>query len=169
MDATGHNTYRRYATVVVLGFAATLWLSGCASFSGNVSTGSGDGGPTASAVRDPVLQDIPKPAGFALSADKSIAISSGRFRQAKCEYTGSLPTDSVKRFYEEYMPGAGFELRQWGLDRGEYSMRFESSTEVCTVRTRPMKWNTTTLIVELVPKPQGSTERDSKPPARRPN
>lgn len=170
MDAMRRNMNRRFVRVAVLGLgAATLWLAGCASFNGTVNTGAGEGGATASAVRDPVLQDIPKPAGFTLSADNSVAISSGKFRQAKCEYSGSLSTDAVKRFYEEYMPGAGFELRQWGLDRGEYSMRFESSSEVCTVRTRPSKRNTTAIIVELVPKPQGSTERESNPPARRPN
>lgn len=144
-------------------------IGGCAQLSGTVNTGSVDSGPTASAVRDPILQDIPKPSGFVLNAERSVAISSGRFRQVKCEYNGSLPTDSVKRFYEEYMPSAGFELRQWGLDRGEYSMRFESNSEVCTVRTRPLKRNTTVLVVELVPKPQGAVERESNPPGRRPN
>lgn len=169
MSGTKMMPTRRNARIPLLVCGLTLsGILGCAQFTGTVNTGSGDGGLTASAVRDPVLQDIPKPAGFTLSADKSVAISSGRFRQAKCEYTGPLATDSVKRFYEEYMPSAGFELRQWGLDRGEYSMRFESASEVCTVRTRPEK-RTTVLVVELVPKPQGGTERDSNPPMRRPN
>jgi hypothetical protein len=47
--------------------------------------------------------------------------------------------------------------------------RFESSAEVCKVRVRPDSWRTTAIVVEITPKPQGSTERESKPPARRPD
>lgn len=124
--------------------------------------------PAASAVRDPVLQDIPKPAGFMLVADRSFAFSSGKVRIARCEYVGSTDEPAVKRFYEEYMPSAGFALRQWSLDSGLYNLRFESGGEICTVRIRPQEWNKTGLVVEIGPKPQGPTDHESQPPMRRP-
>jgi len=153
------------AGTLTVGLALGL-LPGCSSMSGSVS--SGQEGATASAVRDPVLQDIPKPAGFVLDTERSSAIASGKFRLAKCEYGGALTPSAVKRFYEEYMPSASFELQHWSLDRGEYTMTFESSLEVCTVRVRPGNWKQTAVLVEIIPKPQGSPQHESQPPMRRP-
>lgn len=153
----------RLAGVVGLGLMLVL-LPACESMRG----GEVETRATASAVRDPVLQDIPKPASFVLDHERSVAIASGKFRLAKCEYAGSLGPSAVKRFYEEYMPSAGFELRQWSLDQGAFNMRFEGSSEVCTVRARPGGWRKTVVVVEITPKPQGSPQRESKPPMRRP-
>jgi len=124
--------------------------------------------PTASAVRDPVLRDLPKPAGFALDLDRSIWFASGKYRLARCEYAGGLDRSQVKNFYEEYMPSAGFELRESSLDQGVYVMRFESTAEVCEVRVRPGDWGKSAVVVAILPKAQGATERESKPPVRRP-
>lgn len=153
------------ARTVCLGMVVGM-LAGCDSMMSR--SGETGGQPTASAVRDPVLQDIPKPAGFVLDPDRSVALSSGKFRLAKCEYGGSLRPAAVKRFYEEYMPSANFELRRWSLDQGEFKMTFESGTEICTVRARPAEWNKTAVVVEITPKPQGSVERQTGPPQRRP-
>ena len=93
-----------FAGVVWLG----VWLPGCA----NWSTGNGENGagPAVSAVRHPILEDIPKPAGFSLVDDRSVARSSGKFRVAKVEFVGSTARDAVYQFYKEYMPSAGFDL-----------------------------------------------------------
>jgi hypothetical protein len=128
----------------------------------------GEDRPGASAVRDPVLQDIPKPAGFMLAADRSMVTNIGRFRLAQCEYVGPGEAAQIKRFYEEYLPTAGFELRHWSLDHGEFNLDFESSAEVCNVRVRPSSRSKTTVIVKVRPKAQGSTEREARPPTRRP-
>ena len=157
------DTRWRLAGMLCLGLGLLL-LPACES----MGRGSVDDRPTASAVRDPVLEDIPKPAGFVLAADRSVAISSGKLRLAKCEYTGPLAPAAVKRFYEEYMPSANFELRRWSLDQGVFNLYFESSAELCTIRACPTDWNKTAVVVELAPKPQGSTERESAPPMRRP-
>jgi len=125
--------------------------------------------PGASAVRDPVLQDIPKPAGFQLAADRSMVENIGRVRLARCEYEGVGAASRVKRFYEEYLPAAGFDLRHWSLDRGEYSLDFESTDEECQVRIRPASRGRTIVTVSVRPKAQGSTQRDSQPPLRRPD
>jgi hypothetical protein len=153
------------AGTLTVGLALGL-LPACSSMSGSVSSGHED--TTASAVRDPVLQDIPKPAGFVLDPERSSAIASGKYRLAKCEYGGTLAPSAVKRFYEEYMPSANFELQNWSLDRGEFTMTFESSSEVCTVRIRPGSWQKTAVLVEIIPKPQGSPEHEPQPPMRRP-
>ncbi len=146
--------------------ATALTLPGCDSTStgGNVSDR-----PVARAVRDPVLQDIPKPAGFVLDEQQSLAISAGRMRLAKCQYSGGLVPKDVKRFYEEYMPQAGFALRRWSLDHGEFNMRFESDTEVCTVRVRPKGYRSSLVVVELEPKPRGNPINETPAPARRPH
>ena len=85
---------------------AVLLLSGCDSMVHR--GGEMEDRNTASAVRDPVLQDIPKPAGFRLAADRSMVTNIGRFRLAQCEYVGSGDAGRIKRFYEEYLPTAGF-------------------------------------------------------------
>lgn len=131
--------------------------------------GAVDDRPAASAVRDPVLQDIPKPAGFRLAADRSMVTNIGRFRLAQCEYVGAGDAAQIKRFYEEYLPSAGFELRHWSLDHGEYSLDFESSAEVCEVRIRQQDTSKTSVMVKVRPRAQGSVQRDSQPPLRRPD
>ncbi|MFQ5805954.1 MAG: hypothetical protein ACE5I3_05845 [Phycisphaerae bacterium] len=153
----------RLAGLLYLGLGFVM-LPACNSIGG----GQREGQPAASAVRDPVLQDIPKPSGFLLVNDRSFGVFSGKVRIARCEYDGSSDTSAVKRFYEEYMPSAGFELRRWTLDGGVFNLHFESNTEICVVRVLPRKWRKTGLVVEISPKPQGPTERDSKPPMRRP-
>lgn len=150
-----------------MGFAlAAALLPACDSGGGGGNVGDE---PVASAVKDPVLRDIPKPAGFMLVQDQSLAISTGRMRLAKCQYSGSLDAARVKRFYEQYMPSAGFELKRWSLDHGQYLLRFESSAEVCVVRAWPGKWNKTLVTVEVEPLSKGSARRNAKPPRRRPD
>jgi hypothetical protein len=144
---------------------AIVGLPACESMRG----GGVEDQPTASAVRDPVLEDVPKPAGFTLVDDHSFGVFAGKVRIARCEYVGPTGRSAVKRFYEEYMPSAGFELRQWSLDSGVFNLRFESETETCSVRIHPKDWNRTGLVVEIGPKPHGSVEREAKPPMRRPD
>lgn len=152
----------RWMGVCVLAIA-TVW-AGC-----NSPGGSGPGeGITASAVRDPIIQDIPKPSGFRLVDKNSQAYISGQYRIAKCEYVGPTERTAVKRFYEEYMPSAGFELRTSSMDRGTYTLVFESDREMCTVRIGP-NGAKTLLNIELGPRPVGQAERELPPPRRRPD
>ncbi len=147
---------------------ALVWLAGCASMGGSISSGSTDGRTSASAVRDPVLQDIPKPAGFMLVDDGTFGVFAGQVRIARCEYRGATDRSAVKRFYEEYMPSAGFELREWTVDEGRFDLRFESGAEVCNVLVYPGSGRNTILVVHIKPRPKGSAEHESKPPMRRP-
>lgn len=156
-----------WASMLTVGLLAGA-LPGCSALNSSVADDQSDAGATASAVRDPVLQDIPKPAGFVLAADRSMVTNIGRFRLAQCEYSGRGDAARIKRFYEEYLPSAGFELRHWSLDRGEFSLDFESSAEVCNVRIRPSGRSKATVIVKVRPKAAGSVERDSGAPRRRP-
>ena len=128
----------------------------------------------ASAVHDPVLQDIPKPAGFKIVDRSSMAKSSGHYRIAQCEYVGSRDRETVRQFYREYMPQAGFIEKHWSLDKGVYSMTFESPKEICDVMVSPSGLQTS-IVVKIGPKAEGSAERpvaakeagDRRPPRRR--
>ena len=169
MSGTGDRLGHRccWTGVLIVG-SLLVALTGCQSMGGTTSGGSGEGTATASAVRDPILRDLPKPAWFLLNLDRSMWYASGKYRLARCEYGGVLDRSRVKGFYEDYMPTAGFDLRESSLDRGVYMLRFESDAEVCKVRVREGDWRKTAVVVEIAPKPQGSPERDSKPPTRRP-
>ncbi|MCH8808168.1 MAG: hypothetical protein IH986_19060 [Planctomycetes bacterium] len=153
----------------VIGLAGVVWLGvwlpGCANW--RVGNGEAAAGPAVSAVRHPILEDIPKPAGFSLVDDHSVARSSGKFRVAKVEFVGSTARDAVYQFYKEYMPSAGFELTQQRFDRGEHEMRFQSSSEECTIRIRKERFGTT-IVVDIGPLPEGSPLREPTPVTRRP-
>lgn len=131
-------------------------------------SGSEPGGAagTVRAVQHPALEGIPLPAGFRLVPDRSIIRSSGQYRYANCEYTGDTPPETVFRFFKENMPTAGFKLRQWGLQGGEYVLEFEGHSERSTVRFKQDKFRKTKLIIDVSPTPRGSVERDITPQRR---
>lgn len=152
-------TLPRRVCLLVGGVIAVSLLSaaGCES--------SGRNEPT-TAVRDAALKDIPKPAGYQLVNERSVLRQSGQIRAGQVEYEGKTPRDALKRFYEEYMPSAGFTLRELSLDRGVYNMRFESDREVCNVRITEQRAGASTVTVEIGPKPEGSTEKPAVPQRR---
>src|SRR5262245_60171713 len=127
-----------------------------------------------SSVHDPLLGDIPKPAGFKIVDRSSMAKSSGQYRIAQCEYLGSRDRETVRQFYRDYMPEAGFKEKHWSLDKGVYSMTFESAKEICDVIISPSGLQTS-VVVKIGPRAEGTTERpvaaqaagDRKPPPRR--
>ncbi len=160
-------SYRLLAGTLAVGLLLAP-LTACDSMGGTTSSGQRAERATASAVRDPVLQDIPKPAGFMLVDDRTFGVFSGQDRIARCVYSGTTDRTAVKRFYEEYMPSAGFELREWTVDQGRFDLRFESGAEVCNVLVYRGSGRNTTLVVQIKPKPRGSTQHDSQPPMRRP-
>ncbi len=159
MQLMSASTRRIPMTLVALG-VGLLVTSGCQS------GGSRDGNASlASAVRDPILQDLPRPQGFRLDEQRSMARASGQFRIARCEYRGSSSSISTKRFYEQYMPSARFKLTEWGLEDGVYNMRFESENESCNIRIRDAGGGTTIVVIELGPRPRGAIGRpDPTPP-----
>ncbi len=131
--------------------ASAAILAGCEST---------DRGPSASAMKHPLLEDIPLPNGFKLVDDQSMARASGRTRIARVKFVGPTERAAVMRFFEEYMPRAGFDLRHCGFDRGVYELRFESGGEECTFRVAPEK-SKTAIFVELGPL---ATETASRTP-----
>ncbi|MBI5866492.1 MAG: hypothetical protein HZB38_18645 [Planctomycetes bacterium] len=154
-----------------------LLLAGCAAFwvgSAGCESGGNREVPSTSAVQDPVLKDIPKPAGFKLVDRTSMAKASGSYRIAQCEYVGNKDRESVRRFYEEYMPSAGFELKHWSLDKGTYGLTFESTREMCDVNISPNGFQTS-VVVKIGPRadsslngqPPAQPVGDNRPPPRR--
>lgn len=155
-SAKERNGFRRPLIAIMLAVAGIV---GCGGNTGPVA---------ASPVRDPVMADLPKPSGFTLVDDRSVYWQSGLHRVGKCEYLGKTDRDAIKRFYEEYMPSAGFQLREMSLDKGAYSMRFESDKEICMIRVSPFGQGRTAVVVEVGPVPEGKTESPDGPPAKRP-
>lgn len=141
---------------------AALGTGGCNSSLGRSETA----GPSASPRQHPTLEGIPLPNGFRLVDDRSVGVSSGRLRVAKFEFIGDTDRSTLSRFYKEYMPSGGWTLRKEDFDRGIYDLRFESSTEECTVRLRPEK-NRTAIVIHVIPLPRGTAEREVSPPVRR--
>lgn len=138
-----------------------------ACVSSTITTSPGGAGPTASAVQHPTLEGIPIPAGFKLVEQRSFGRSSGQLRYASCEFRGDTDPATVKRFYEQHMPSAGFTLRDWSFGLGEYLLRFDSSSERSTVRAKRDRLKTV-LVIDISPTPKGTAQREPKSPVRRP-
>lgn len=130
---------------VAVGFSA-----GCESMGGGGSVVPSN----ATTVGDEDVRDIPKPKGFTRVDKPSVFWRSGQYRIGELWYSGKSSPAAVKRFYEQYMPTAGFELREMSLRNGQYNARFETEREVCTVRIVPESFGTS-LVIELVPRGHG--------------
>jgi hypothetical protein len=142
----------------VLVSVAAVWVAGCASEGGKQ--------PISPAVTHPVLTDVPLPAGFRLVDDRSRGVASGSTRVGKWEFHGPTDRTSVVEFFKEYMPTAGFKLKMESFDRGVYSLNYESSAEICTLRIQPEKGKTA-IVVDIVPYPRGTIDRESRANAKR--
>ena len=145
--------------------AVGLPLGACTSSFGGA--GAAEHRPSASAVQHPMLENIPLPVGFQMVEQHSYGRSSGQLRYASCEFEGRLDPAAVNRFYKEYMPAAGFTLRQERFNRGQYVMEFDSTAEESTVRIERRRFKTA-LIIDINPTPKGSAQRDPQPPLRQP-
>lgn len=132
-----------------------LTLSGCDSGQSQRYSA-----PTVSAVQHPTLENIPFPSGSRLVDEQSFGVSSGRTRVGKFEFRTSLDRGTVSRFYKEMMPTAGFSLKKEDFDRGIYDMRFESASEECMVRLKPLNQRETTIVVHVLPLARGTAERE---------
>lgn len=158
---TAHRARLGGSFATMLGLILTV---GCATTS--VSSTSDTQSPmaehAAGAVEHPLLVGIPLPSGFRVVPEHTVQVISGKVRLANCEFEGSKDPGAVTRFYKEYMPSAGFSLRQERYVRGEYVLEFDSSSERCTVRVRGSRFKTT-LNVDIGPTPKGAVEQE---PAR---
>lgn len=155
---------QRFCGCVCAALTTTALLGGCTT----TSARSSERGVTLVADRspDPVLSDLPRPRGFQLVHEESMAAIAGDIRIARCSYWGSSSLVAVKRFYEEQMPRSGYSLTQLGLDGGRYALRFESAAETCTVRLRE-EAGRTKVVIEVLPKANQGSQRLSRP-SRRP-
>lgn len=129
------------------------------------STGN-NGAPSASPMQHPLLENIPIPHGFETVDDQSVGRASGKLRVAQFTFTGDTDRAAVNRFFREYMPSAGFTLKERRFDRGIYDMRFESDAEACNIRIKREKMKTV-VVIDVGPLPQGETEQAAPPPPPR--
>ena len=158
------NAWRRIATrgdtrILCLGFmsiglALTGLCAGCQDENATPMANNPDGAPVPAAMEHPLLKGIPIPAGFQLVQDRSRARHQGATREAQCEFQGSLVPGEVVRFYEHYMPTAGFGLGPKIFVQGQYTLRFESTAEECNIVVKRTGFNTT-LVIDIGPASRG--------------
>jgi len=93
------------------------------------------------------------------------ALESGGTRFARQEYVGYAEPHVIRNFYKEQMPLMGWREVSSHDVKGRMSLRFESSTEECTVTIEPTGWfNRSTIQVVVKPFSRNASE----PPPRRP-
>ena len=163
---------RRASGTYLAGGAAVLYalLTGCQLFGGGTGDPGGQAlgpGSAAPPLQHQMLEGIPVPVGFRMIPAHSTIQVIGTTRVGRCEFEGATAPDATARFYLEQMPAARFSLDLKRLDAGEYTLRFDSDSEECTIRLKPVK-DTTVLIIDIGPLAKGSAEREAAVPARRP-
>lgn len=86
-------------------------------------------------VASPYERDIPIPAGFTLVEDACEDQLTGTRRlYLRHLYEGKADKYRVRKFYREQMPRAQWALVSDGNVKGRYTLRFEKSSEACTVQ-----------------------------------
>ncbi len=113
----------------------------------------------------PYLNGVPVPSGFELSERLTDAYESGGVRFARQEYAGYANRTSIREFYKEQMPPLGWREISAHDVKGRISMRFETSTEECSLTVEPAGWFDRSVI-QVVVKP--FNRNSSEPPTRRP-
>jgi hypothetical protein len=147
-----------------------VWLTGCQIFGGGQADPGGQAlgpGSAAPPLQHQMLAGIPVPVGFRMVPAHSTVQVVGATRVGRCEFEGATAPDTTARFYLEQMPAAQFKETLRRLDAGEYTLRFESDSEECTIRLKPVQ-TTTVLIVDIGPLAKATAEREPGNPARRP-
>lgn len=143
--------------------AAAIAATGCSQ------SNSAAGPAVMSPVQHPVLPNVPVPNGFELVDDRSRVSNAGAVRFAQCQFTGKADRARVFEFYKEYMPTAGWTLRDERLINGTYELRFEGPAERCDVRLS-RAGRDTLIDVDVRPSSPGGSEpvrTESAPPPRR--
>jgi hypothetical protein len=145
-------------------FIVALCVAGCQDSNANAPVvTTTDQTPVATPVEHPLLKGIPIPIGFKIVQEKSRVRHRGSMRDAQCEFQGTLIPSEVVRFYEQYMPAAHFKLGPKIFVDGDYTLRFESSTEECNVIVK-YKNSKTTVIIDLGPLSTSAPERERPEP-----
>jgi hypothetical protein len=168
VDALSSRGFSRIPIIAGLAALAAVAFSqwGCAGSENKPSPMTEDQTPVAAPVEHPLLKGIPIPTGFNIVREHSRARRMGSTRVAQCEFQGSLIPSEVVRFYEHYMPAAHFRLGPKIFVNGEYTLRFESDTEECSVFIKPKLFGTV-LILDVGPLSKGEPEpagRAAPPP-----
>ena len=144
--------------------AVAVVAAGCTSHSGGFnSSAAREPASAGAAVQHPTLEGIPLPAGFRLVDDRSFGVSTGPMRVGRFEFRGNVERTTVASFFKQYMPSGGWTLRKEDFDRGVYELRFESSSEECTIRLRA-EGRATIIGVQVSPIPGSAMAGDVAPP-----
>lgn len=126
----------------------------------------GGGGRPPAPVQHPMLQNVPLPDGFRIVDQRSRGMTTGGQRWAQCEFMGNADRATVVSFFEEYMPTAGWALKEKRFTAGVYDLRFDSARERCDLRVYHQSLNRTKIDVDLRQIPGAAP--DAPPSADRP-
>jgi hypothetical protein len=153
---------RQHRALTLLAGTALALVTGC--------DGMGRSGDaemrTARAVQHPMLVGVPLPRGYTVVDDRSVGLERGRLRVAKYEFEGSARKLQLHEFFLNQMPPAGFQLMSRREDNGVITLRFESSTEECTLRIGD-RGGKSYFVIDVVPLPDGpAPQPEDFPPAR---
>lgn len=84
----------------------------------------------------PYFGDIPVPAGYSRSDERSMDLVSGPVRLVRHLYQGKATPLALRDFYSEQMPVGGWREVSRQFEEGLFTMRFEKETESCEVKFR---------------------------------
>jgi hypothetical protein len=144
------------------------WLTACILIS-TLAAGCGGGKKKGGVSRlsprsTPYLTGVPVPAGFRLADEWSEDHQSGGVRFARHRYVGHADLFSVRDFYLDQMPLAGWNKVSKQNIKGTISIRFEKPTEVCTVQLERSGMFDEVTVTVIVKPFQRATKQ---PPKRR--
>ncbi|MGE0480894.1 MAG: hypothetical protein AB7Q17_10535 [Phycisphaerae bacterium] len=128
----------------------------------------GGGGRPPAPVQHPMLQNVPLPDGFRIVDQRSRGMTTGGQRWAQCEFMGNADRATVVSFFEEYMPTAGWALKEKRFTAGVYDLRFDSARERCDLRVYHQSLNRTKIDVDLRQIPGGAADGEAPTGADRP-
>jgi len=118
---------------------------------GCVSSGSADQTIRLVPLARPFEKDIPVPVGFRVVDSASEDRSTGTHRlYLRHVYEGDAAKAAVRSFYREQMPLSRWVNTSDGNVNGEYTLRYEKETEVCTVLIRDRRSMRTGSQVQVV-------------------
>ncbi|GMV97113.1 MAG: hypothetical protein HRF43_10435 [Phycisphaerae bacterium] len=114
----------------------------------------------------PFLEGVPVPGGFELVKRESTDYESGGQRNARHVYAGWADPAAVRNFYHEQMPLMGWKRVSGQNVEGNITLRFEKTTEACTVEIRPAGFLNRTRVQVTVSPFSRAAPAPAEPPRR---
>jgi len=110
--------------------------------------------------RTPFVKDIPVPMHFELVDQLSEDYSAPGWRLIRHTYFGEASPYTLRQFYQENMPKAGWRLISDRHIHGKFNLLFQKGSEFCEIEIRPESRNFTRgAAATVIVKPVGTVTR----------